>query len=75
MFSTLALVGGFAIFMASYFELNRMFGAYMLLSILAGMIGDLIFLPALLSWFPGLIETRAVALQKGKEDLETEVAA
>ena len=56
-FSTLALVGGFAVFMASYFELNRTFGAYMLLSILAGMLGDLIFLPALLSWFPGLLET------------------
>jgi predicted RND superfamily exporter protein len=56
-FSTLALVGGFAIFMASYFELNRVFGAYMLLSIVAGMLGDLIFLPALLSWFPRMLES------------------
>jgi predicted RND superfamily exporter protein len=55
-FSTLALVGGFAIFMASYFQLNRVFGAYMLLSIVAGMLGDLIFLPALLSWFPRMLE-------------------
>ena len=54
-FSTLALVGGFGVFMASYFELNRVFGAYMLLSIFAGMLGDLIFLPALLGWFPGLL--------------------
>lgn len=57
-FSTLALVGGFAIFMASYFQLNRVFGAYMLLSIMAGMLGDLIFLPALLSWFPWLLESQ-----------------
>lgn len=57
-FSTLALVGGFAVFMASYFELNRVFGAYMLLSVFAGMLGDLIFLPALLSWFPGLLESQ-----------------
>jgi len=55
-FSTLALVGGFAVFLASYFQLNRVFGAYMLLSIAAGMLGDLIFLPALLSWFPWLLE-------------------
>jgi predicted RND superfamily exporter protein len=61
-FSTLALVGGFAIFMASYFELNRLFGAYMLLSIVAGMLGDLIFLPALLSWFPGLLQNGAKAI-------------
>jgi predicted RND superfamily exporter protein len=51
-FSTLALVGGFAVFMASYFELNRIFGAYMLLSLAAGMLGDLIFLPAFLGLFP-----------------------
>ncbi|MBC7396546.1 MAG: MMPL family transporter [Bdellovibrionales bacterium] len=56
-FSTLALVGGFAVFMASYFHLNRVFGAYMLLSIVAGMLGDLIFLPALLTWFPWLLES------------------
>jgi predicted RND superfamily exporter protein len=54
-FSTLALVGGFAVFLASYFQLNRVFGAYMLLSIGAGMLGDLIFLPALLAWFPRLL--------------------
>ena len=54
-FSTLALVGGFVVFMASYFQLNRLFGAYMLLSIVAGMIGDLVFLPALLGWFPSLL--------------------
>ena len=57
-FSTLALVGGFAVFMASYFPLTRIFGAYMLLSILAGMLGDLVFLPALLTWFPGLLRKR-----------------
>jgi predicted RND superfamily exporter protein len=57
-FSTLALFGGFAVFMASYFQLNRVFGAYMLLSLVAGMLGDLIFLPALLSWFPRLISPK-----------------
>ena len=51
-FSTIALLGGFAIFLTSYFVLNRTFGAYMLLSICAGLLGDLIFLPSLLKILP-----------------------
>ena len=54
LFSSLALFGGFGVFLSSYFELNRTFGAYMLWSIGAGLIGDLIFLPVLLSIFPWL---------------------
>ncbi|MGZ6467738.1 MAG: efflux RND transporter permease subunit [Bdellovibrionota bacterium] len=46
LFSSLALLGGFAIFLSSYFSLNRTFGAYMLWSIAVGLFGDLVFLPA-----------------------------
>jgi uncharacterized protein len=55
LFSSLALFGGFAVFLSSYFELNRTFGAYMLWSIGVGLFGDLIFLPVLLGLFPKLI--------------------
>jgi predicted RND superfamily exporter protein len=54
-FSTLTLLGGFAIFLSSYFLLNRTFGAYMLLSICAGLLGDLVFLPSLVKVFPALL--------------------
>jgi len=54
-FSTFALFGGFAVFLASYFSVNQTFGAYMLLSLIAGMVGDLVFLPALLGTFPKLL--------------------
>jgi predicted RND superfamily exporter protein len=54
-FSTLTLLGGFSIFLSSFFLLNRMFGAYMLLSICAGMLGDLVFLPTLAKICPWLL--------------------
>jgi predicted RND superfamily exporter protein len=52
LFSSLALFGGFAVFLGSYFSLNRVFGAYMLWSIGVGLFGDLIFLPVLLRILP-----------------------
>ncbi|MDR3608666.1 MAG: outer membrane lipoprotein-sorting protein [Oligoflexia bacterium] len=58
LFSSLALFGGFAVFLSSYFALNRTFGAYMLWSIGVGLFGDLIFLPALLGLFPNLLVAR-----------------
>ncbi len=55
LFSSLAIFGGFAVFLSSYFSLNRTFGAYMLWSIGIGLFGDLIFLPVLLGIFPSLL--------------------
>ena len=46
---------GFSVFMASYFSMNRIFGFYMLLSMLAGLLGDLVLLPTLLKTFPWLL--------------------
>jgi uncharacterized protein len=53
--STLVVMVGFSVFLGSYFELNRTFGACMLVSIAAGILGDLIFLPALLKMAPWLL--------------------
>ncbi|MGZ3651946.1 MAG: efflux RND transporter permease subunit [Bdellovibrionota bacterium] len=55
LFSSLAVIGGFAVFLASYFSPNRTFGAYMLWSIGVGLVGDLLLLPALLRMFPWFI--------------------
>lgn len=53
--SSLTLLAGFSVFMASYFAMNRIFGFYMLLSMLAGLVGDLILLPTLLKSCPWLL--------------------
>jgi predicted RND superfamily exporter protein len=53
--STLVVFVGFAVFLFSYFPLNVTFGACMLVSIVGGLIGDLVFLPALLAAFPNLL--------------------
>jgi predicted RND superfamily exporter protein len=58
-FSTLTFLGGFMIFLSSYFVLNRTFGGYMLLSIGAGLLGDLIFLPSLVKIFPWLLSPKS----------------
>jgi uncharacterized protein len=60
--ATLVVMMGFSVFMFSYFELNRTFGACMIVSIIAGLVGDLVFLPALLKAAPWLLED-----QKGED--------
>jgi len=75
LFSSIALFGGFAVFLSSYFSLNRVFGAYMLWSIGVGLFGDLIFLPALLRLFPSLLlgvpARRVINKTEKKSDFET----
>lgn len=61
--STLVVMMGFSVFLFSYFELNRTFGACMLVSIVAGILGDLIFLPALLKSAPWLLGQKATLVQ------------
>lgn len=57
---------GFMIFLTSDFKMNQIFGAYMILSIFAGFLGDLVFLPAFLKLFPRLL-TRPAKVQPDSE--------
>ncbi|MES2962806.1 MAG: outer membrane lipoprotein-sorting protein [Bdellovibrionota bacterium] len=49
---SLVMFAGFIIFLSSDFKMNQTFGGYMVLSIVAGALADLVFLPALLKLFP-----------------------
>ena len=49
MISSFCLFCGFLIFLMSYFSLNQYFGLFLLFSISVGLIGDLLFLPAVLA--------------------------
>ena len=53
--SSLALLAGFSIFIFSYFPVNKIFGLFMLIAILAGLLGDLVWLPAMLQKYPWLL--------------------
>lgn len=55
--SSLTLLAGFSVFLVSYFAMNRTFGFYMVLSMVAGLVGDLILLPTLLKSCPWLLKT------------------
>ncbi|MGZ3803433.1 MAG: efflux RND transporter permease subunit [Pseudobdellovibrionaceae bacterium] len=55
LFETLIMICGFSIFLFSGFKINQIFGIYMLISIFAGAIGDLVFLPSLLKLWPRLL--------------------
>lgn len=48
--ASVSLLSGFSVFLLSYFSLNRWFGIFLILSLVFGLIGDLIFLPAMLSY-------------------------
>src|SRR3989344_276046 len=49
--ATTLVVLGFVVFLFSYFGMIRMFGQYMILSVVAALFGDLIFLPSFLYQF------------------------
>lgn len=49
--ATTLVILGFSVFLFSYFGMNRVFGQYMILSVVAAMFGDLIFLPSFLQQF------------------------
>lgn len=55
MAESLLTFGGFLIFISSDFSLNQTFGAYMVISIFAGFLGDLAFMPAMIQLFPNLL--------------------
>lgn len=56
--SSVSLFCGFAIFLMSYFSINRYFGMFLLFSILVGLVGDLLFLPAILASLPEKLTKR-----------------
>ncbi len=49
--ATMLIILGFVVFLFSYFGVNRLFGQYMILSVLAALIGDLIFMPSFLQHY------------------------
>ncbi|MBK7963182.1 MAG: outer membrane lipoprotein-sorting protein [Bdellovibrionales bacterium] len=55
LFETFVMIAGFSIFLVSNFQVNKLFGVLMILSIGFGFVADMIFLPALLTRFPGLL--------------------
>lgn len=58
LFESLIMLVGFSVFMFSDFEANQLFGTYMVVSILAGAFGDILFLPALLKSCPNLLKSQ-----------------
>jgi hypothetical protein len=58
-FESLVMLVGFSIFIFSSFSMNQIFGVFMMISIVAGFVADLFFLPAMLKLFPGLLKTRS----------------
>jgi uncharacterized protein len=52
LFESLIMLVGFSIFLTSDFNMNKTFGAFMLISILAGFLADLVCLPAFMKVFP-----------------------
>lgn len=53
--SSLCLSAGFTVFVFSVFPMNKLFGAFVLIAIVAGLVGDLIWLPAILKRHPWLL--------------------
>lgn len=53
--SSSAILSGFTVFLFSSFSINKTFGIFMILSLTAGLIGDLVLLPVLLHFAPGLL--------------------
>lgn len=68
-FSTVALSAGFSVFLVSYFSLNQAFGAYMLVSLLGGLVGDLILLPAMIQLKPSFFKMNVKIARKTKPEL------
>lgn len=56
--SSVSLLCGFSVFLLSYFSLNKWFGIFLILSLVFGLFGDLIFLPAFLSYIFSFLRWR-----------------
>lgn len=64
LFESLVMFTGFSIFLNSEFNMNQTFGGFMLISIMAGFVADLMFLPAFLKQFPKAYELQPVPARK-----------
>lgn len=60
--ATTLVILGFSIFLFSYFGMNRVFGQYMILSVVAAMFGDLIFMPSFLQQFKKYFAVLAICV-------------
>ncbi len=58
--ATVLVILGFVVFLFSYFGMNRMFGQYMIVSVVAALFGDLIFLPSFLFQFKKYFMSTAI---------------
>ncbi len=58
LFESLVMVFGFVVFLSSQFQMTKIFGFYMLVSIIAGAIGDIVFMPTMLKLFPEILTAR-----------------
>ncbi len=70
--SSLLVMAGFAVFLTSKFQVNQEFGLYIMLALAFGLVGDLVFLPALIRLFPqllGLARTSPTASQNQSRSL------
>jgi uncharacterized protein len=50
-----ATIAGFSVFLFSHFSINTTFGIFMILSVGIALVGDLVLLPVLLHFAPGLL--------------------
>ncbi len=71
--SAMCLFAGFSIFIFSVFPVNRMFGLFVLISIVAGLLGDLVWLPAILRRFPWLLLDSPLRVRMGSLKLQERV--
>jgi predicted RND superfamily exporter protein len=53
--SSMCLFAGFTVFVFSVFPINQLFGLFVLVAIVAGLLGDLVWMPAILKCFPWLL--------------------
>jgi uncharacterized protein len=62
LFESVVMLVGFSFFLFSEFNMNQIFGGFMLISIIAGFIADLLFLPAFLKMFPSIYIKKLVPI-------------
>jgi uncharacterized protein len=67
--ATLLVVLGFIVFLFSYFGVNRLFGQYMILSVLAALVGDLVFMPSFLQHFKKYFVSVAILIMLSPIDV------
>ena len=70
--TSVCVLAGFATFLLSQFDINKTFGAYMLMSLVFGMVADLAFMPALIRLWPWILETETDNIMEQDMTIELE---